>query len=271
MHVIKVPYGVGSLGKNNQTKCAPDKIQEATKEIFLSELENIPVFKFDNIDLDESNMEQAHELIEQQSLQFLKNATQPLCFVGGDHSITYSTFKAFAQTQPKDENNVSKAGLIVIDAHPDLMQSFNPPTHENYLRCLIEDNIINPKNIILIAIRAQDKEESQFIKKHNINCFSMNEIANESWKETCFAIMAKARDFTSAYFSIDIDGVDPAYAPGTGYQEPGGISSRDLIHLIHKLRLLNNIKCYDVVEINPEKDINNTTVKLGARILAELA
>ena len=271
MQVVNIPYGKGSLGKNSSTNLAPEQIKKTVKEIFLSEQQRIPVFSFHDIVVDESDMEAALPQIETQARKILSQSTQPVCFVGGDHSITYATFQAFVKEKCGiEKDQTASAGLIVVDAHPDLMQSFDPPTHENYLRCMIENNMIHPEKIILIGIRAWDQEEADFIKKHKIKSFSMAEIQREGFNETVLAVMSAAREWKAAYFSIDIDGVDPAFAPGTGYAEPGGLTSRELIHLIHQLKRLPNIKCYDVVEINPEKDVNNMTVKLGAKILAEL-
>ena len=72
------------------------------------------------------------------------------------------------------------------------------------------------------------------------------------------------------YISLDIDVVDPAFAPGTGYPEPAGLTSRQLFYMLHRLKNLKNINIIDIVEVNPKKDINNMTSKLAAKILAEL-
>ena len=72
------------------------------------------------------------------------------------------------------------------------------------------------------------------------------------------------------YVSVDIDVIDPAFAPATGYPEPGGLSSREFIYLIQRINKMKNLRGIDIVEINPEKDENNLTIKLGAKILSEL-
>jgi arginase family enzyme len=82
--------------------------------------------------------------------------------------------------------------------------------------------------------------------------------------------MERAKISGGFYVSIDIDSVDPAYAPGTNELEPGGLSSIDLIYFIKRLKLLGNFRGADIVEINPSKDINGSTVKLGARLLGEM-
>ena len=73
--------------------------------------------------------------------------------------------------------------------------------------------------------------------------------------------METARQWPALYISIDIDAVDPAFAPGTGYIEPAGLTSRELIYLVQRFKLLKNLKMVDLVEINPEKDFTTKTPK----------
>ena len=96
----------------------------------------------------------------------------------------------------------------------------------------------------------------------------MNQLLGDL-QDTCDIIM----EFSSGkelYFSLDIDVVDPSFAPATGYAEPGGLTSRQLIYLIQRINKIKNLKAVDIVEINPDKDVNNLTVKLGAKVLGEL-
>ena len=93
---------------------------------------------------------------------------------------------------------------------------------------------------------------------------------NENLEASCDRIMEETRKFDCLYLSLDIDIIDPAFAPGTGYLEPGGLTSRQFIYLIQRISLLNNLKVIDLVEVNPEKDLNGITVKLASKIIAEL-
>jgi len=97
----------------------------------------------------------------------------------------------------------------------------------------------------------------------------MKQIFEQGIKETSHFIMEQVRKFDPLYISIDIDVIDPAFAPGTGYLEPAGFSSREFIYFIQKLKLLKNLGAIDLTEINPDKDFNGLTVKLGAKIIAE--
>ncbi|MBU2503631.1 MAG: arginase family protein, partial [Nanoarchaeota archaeon] len=72
------------------------------------------------------------------------------------------------------------------------------------------------------------------------------------------------------YVSIDVDCMDPAFAPATGYQEPGGLTSRQFLYILQRLNRAKGLKAFDIVEINPTLSGAELTVKLGAKILSEL-
>jgi len=88
-------------------------------------------------------------------------------------------------------------------------------------------------------------------------------------EDSCDGIMEFSKN-KELYVSIDVRVIDPAFAPGTGYPEPGGLSTRELLFFIHKLKLLN-ISSWDIVEVNPDKDINNITSKTAAKLVKEIS
>ncbi len=259
MKIIKVAATNG-LGNTKGTELAPDKIVEKLKqEIYLNEAGVKPEFKIESIPVDNYNIEQTNENIYKYLVQ---NDDVPI-IIGGDHSITYACFKAFSKKFPN-------SGLIVFDAHPDLMNDFNPPTHEDFLRVLIKEGHLKKENVVLVGTRNWHSNEEDFLKKYKIKNFTMSEIAREGLHEVCDSVMSVARHWQACYVSIDIDVVDPAFAPGTHFIEPGGLTSRELLYFLSRLKNLKNLKAFDIVEINPNKDINDMTIKLGAKILAEL-
>ena len=83
----------------------------------------------------------------------------------------------------------------------------------------------------------------------------------------CDAIMGAAKNWERVHVSIDIDALDPAYAPGTGYPEPGGLTTRELLTMIQRIKLLPNTITWDIVEIDGNDE---TTVRVGTTLLAEL-
>lgn len=259
MRIAKTPFSKAGLGKSEGCELAPDKIIKQAKEIFLSEEGKRPDFRIDKVNVDNSNITETNKNI----FDYVMQQDEPLILLGGDHSITYSAFKAFAQ-------KFKNSGLVIFDAHPDCENYFKPPTHEDFVNVLIKDKVISKNNIIIIGIRNWDKNEYNFLKNNKIKHFTMKEIFEEGVREICDGVMSVARNFGALYISIDIDIVDPAFAPGTGYTEPGGLTSRELLYFLSRLKKLNNLKTIDIVEINPKKDINNITSKLGAKILVEM-
>ena len=270
MFIVKVP-GINGLGKTIGCEKAGNEILKVLKEeIFSNESEkNVEIDKLDleEIHLDNSNLETANKLIYKNAFKMFESKSKTI-FLGGDHSISYSIGKAFLDYC---QNDGKESCLIVFDAHPDCMPLTKGcekyPNHEEWLRALIEQGF-PAKNILLVGARNSDSQENEFLREKNIRRISMNQLL-ENLEETCEVIM-EFSDRKELYLSLDIDIVDPAFAMGTGYREPGGLTSREFIYIVQRLNKIKNLRGVDLVEINPKKDMNNMTVKLGARILSEL-
>jgi agmatinase len=263
MILVKVP-AINGLGKTKGCEKAPDLVLESLKEIWSNESDKELMYFAKEIKIDNLNPSSSSETILNESKAMFEKENQKIIFLGGDHSISFPLMKSFSA-------HFKNAGLIVLDAHADCMLPTKEKeiTHEGWLRALIERGF-DAKNIFLVGSRNNDPEENKFLREKKVNLFSANEF-EENIQEACEALMEKAKDFDSLYLSIDIDVADPAFAPGTGYCEPGGLTSRQLIYLVQKLNLLKNLKAIDLVEANPEKDLNNLTVKLASKLIAELA
>ena len=263
--IVKVP-GINGLGKTNGCEKAGNAILNSLKEIYTNE-RGIPIdtalLDLEEIHLDNSNLELTNNLIYKNSFAIFGTKSKTI-FLGGDHSISYSLTRAFLDYC---QNSEKKPCLIVFDAHADCMQPMNEPTHEEWLRALVERGF-PAENILLVGVRNIWKEELQFLKEKRIRIITMNQLLGDL-QDTCDIIM----EFSSGkelYVSVDIDVIDPGFAPATGYIEPGGLTSRQFIYLIQRINKIKNLRAIDIVEINPDKDINNLTVKLGAKILSEL-
>jgi arginase family enzyme len=261
MLVVKIPSGTGALNSNKGTEKAPDAIAKILKSDMVNEQGQVPVYQFKTVEVDAGNIEKTHENIYRTAKSLA--ALRPL-FLGGDHSLTFSTFKAFSERH-------DNAGMVVFDAHPDLMEHFAQPTHDTYLRELIEQGLVQPQNVIIVGNRACHAAEYSTMQKMKIKNFSMRELSHEHTHEVCDSVMAAARNFGVLYLSIDIDVVDSAFAPGTGHCEPGGMSSRELLYFLQRIRLLKNLRAIDLVEVNPDKDIGQRTVNLAGKIILELS
>lgn len=232
MKFVKVKYGKGSMGRNEGCEKAPD--------LLLNKGEEVRIVK-DNVD-------ETMENISDFKGDF---------FVGGDHSITYGSFKGFAK-------KFSNPGIIVFDAHPDLEVNAGSVSHEDYLRKLVEEGILKKENILLIGVRSISGNEREFMKKMKI-FYMMDIFRNE--KFVCDSVMKDSSRFDGLYLSIDIDVLDPAFAPGTGYLEVGGMDLNQLLYFLRRIRKMKNLRRIDLVEINPEKDKDNLTINVGRKII----
>ncbi len=251
MKIVKVPSNYGALEKADGVELAPDLVVKELDDIYLNEQ-----FRKEEIQVESiprKKLEDGNEILE---------SSDGKVFVGGDHSITYHSFKGFAR-------HFKNPGIIVFDAHPDVYELFEFPSHQDWLRCLIKDGILKKENVALLGIRNADRKEMEYLKDNKIKFYPIKGVCENS-ENVCNDVMEFARKFDGLYISIDIDVLDPAFAPGTGYPEPGGMSVRGLVYYLHRLKLLKNISRIDVVEINPKKDINNITSRVGAKIIAEL-
>jgi len=182
---------------------------------------------------------------------------EKVVFVGGDHSISYPIFKAFGELN-KD------AFLIVFDAHADCMSPMKEPTHEEWLRGVVENCGLSGDRIVLVGARKIEPEEWRFLRENGIKVFL--EIYDLEAVGDYITERAMGKD---VYVSVDVDVLDPAFAPGVNYAEPNGLSSRELFYLLRRVFRVKGIKALDVVEVVPEKDekYDYRTCKLAAGIV----
>lgn len=174
--------------------------------------------------------------------------------IGDEHSLTKEAFSAFKE-------NFKRPGLILFDSSP---------YTSGFIKELIEEKKIEKNNIILIGTRRWNKDEYNYLKQNNLKSYSMKEICVEGMHEICDSIMSVARMFDALYISIGIGVVDPAFAPAAKTTEPAGLSSRELVYFLQRLKLLKNLRAIDLIGFEQEKDINNITALLCAKIIGEV-
>lgn len=240
---------------------APVEVLKALKKIKSNEARKLIEFgrfNLEEIHVDLENVSEAEHLIFENSKEIFEKNFKSF-FIGGDHSIDYSIVRAFDKVE---DNGL----LIMFDAHADCLEDgeFN----RSWLRRIIEEGF-ESRNIILISVRNLSKEEIEFIEDNEISFISMD-VLRETIEDVCDMVMERAMKASGFYVSIDIDCVEPGSAPGACELEPGGLSSRELIYFLKRLSLLKNFRGADVVEINPDKDINEMTIKLGAKLIVEM-
>ncbi len=173
--------------------------------------------------------------------------------IGGEHLVTLPIIKAYIKTYPD---------LIVIqmDAHADLREDYlgEVLSHATVMRHILQ--LVGEKNLFQLGIRSGTREELQYaLRSSNLYLDSFLSVMDE--------IKNKVGD-RPVYISLDIDVLDPAFAPGTGTPEAGGVSSRELLQMLNGLSCLNVVG-FDMVEISPPFDIGDNTSILGAKIMRE--
>jgi agmatinase len=179
--------------------------------------------------------------------------------IGGDHSLTTETIQAVSKTIRK------KLSLLYFDAHPDFVSSTR-----NYYGSVLTDSkqSLDFRRSMLVGTRAAEREELENARTADLKIVNPLDIVELGVKRVAQMIRARTGG-SKVYISIDLDCVDPAFAPGVSVPSPGGLSSTDLIYLLNKTIEVRNIVGIDIVELTPNYDINGMTAMLAARIMSE--
>ncbi len=241
------------------TRFGPDAIR--------SSFNNIEIFmpQF-NVDLESVNIQDlgntSHTVVATQMLDMVSKITtelisknKQLIILGGEHLITLGTYPCF----PKN------TGYIVFDAHYDLRDEYanTKLSHAAYLRRLIEKQ--GSDTITHVGARAFVNEEMAFKKENNVKSITDKDIRDGKAPKL---IKDAVSVFDNMYVSIDLDVLDPAFAPGVGNPEAVGITSRELYDMICALEE-KKIVAADIVELCPEFD-NGSTAAIAARLMSAI-
>jgi len=177
--------------------------------------------------------------------------------VGGEHMMTLGAVKAF-----KDVTVVS------FDAHFDMRDEYlsNKLSHACVMRRISEE--LGAGKVVPVGVRATYREEMDFVKKSRINYLSSFEIMRSGAKAASSWLRERLRDCKKVYISIDVDVLDPAYAPGVGNPEPEGISPTILLDVLHEF-VDDRVVGFDVVEVTPQYD-NGSTAVVASKIIFEI-
>jgi arginase len=259
--MIKI-LGVG-YDKNSSflrgSENAPDKIRQmhydgsansycerGFKIDFDSELVDVGNMTFENMNSDQT----FESIMEKVSAELLIDHT--LISLGGDHSIAYPIIAAHAK-------RYGKMNVLQIDAHGDLYENFedNRYSHASPFARLFEDKCL--ASLTQIGIRSLNPHQRQQVEKYNVNCIEMKDYDTDFINNLQGPI----------YISLDLDGLDPAFAPGVSHHEPGGFTVRQILHVIHNIKV--PIIGADIVELNPLRDVHNITAMVAYKFMKEIA
>lgn len=171
--------------------------------------------------------------------------------LGGDHSITYPIIKAHSK-------KYSRLDILHIDAHCDLYDDYEGDKYSHacpFARIMENELAVR---LVQVGIRTLNTHQAEQAEKYNVEIHQMKDLN-----------LSAIPKFTNPlYISLDMDGFDPAFAPGVSHHEPGGLTSRQVIDLIQNID--SEIVGADIVEYNPNRDFQNMTAFLAAKMMKEI-
>ena len=173
--------------------------------------------------------------------------------LGGDHAVTLPIIRAY-------EKHYSNLNILHFDAHPDLYDDLqgNRYSHACPFARIMEEGLI--KNLVQVGIRTMTPHQQEQADRFNVTVIDMISLPKG---------LTRLQFSGPVYVSLDLDALDPAYAPGVSHLEPGGLRTRDVISVIQQIKA--PIVGADIVEYNPVRDINGMTAMVAAKLMKELA
>lgn len=176
---------------------------------------------------------------------------RPFVALGGDHSITYPIVRGLT-------SEGGRPSLLHFDAHPDLYDSFggNRLSHASPFARILEEGCV--KGLVQVGIRTATAHQREQASRFGVQMITMD----------AFDADTVPIPDGPLYVTIDLDGIDPGFAPGVSHPEPGGLSVRDVLRVLHRVR--GPVVGADVVELNPDRDPTGITAVVAAKLVKEL-
>lgn len=267
---LGVPWDSGTTNRPG-ARHAPRALRDASTMIRmvnqatrLAPFHTVRVADFGDATVNLTDVGQTLDLVERQFAKLKGAGVVPL-MIGGDHLLSLPVLRAMAKDGP--------LGFVHFDAHTDLFDGYfggQRYTHGTPFRRAVEEGLLDPARMMQIGIRgtSYDGEDRAFAEATGIRIVPIEEFRARGVAD----VMAEAREILGTgptYLSFDIDGIDPAFAPGTGTPEIGGFTPFEAQEM---LRLLDGIDIVagDLVEVSPPFDPSGMTAWIGASVLFEI-
>jgi len=206
---------------------------------------------FDAGDIEPSENEEMNSRIERSISTLLDRDLKPIS-LGGDHSITVPIIRAFGR-------KYDRLSILHFDAHPDLYDQFqgNQYSHACPFARIMEERLA--QRLVQVGVRTMNGHQREQAARFGVEVIEMKD-----WRDDLVFEFDEP-----LYISFDLDGLDPAFAPGVSHREPGGLSTRQAIDIIQSTK--GHVVGADIVEFNPQMDPLNITATVGAKLLKEIA
>ena len=254
--IIGVPYDDKSTYLKG-TAQGPQAIRDASTDDMINPFTELGVdLKTDTILADLGDIEVSgnyHEVSDriQACLQGILERSAVPVVLGGDHSVTFPAVQALAKSYPSLD-------ILHFDAHPDLYDEFesDPYSHASPFARILEYELAD--RIVQVGIRAATAQNRQKAAQYGVEMLEMKDLRE----------LPRLSFSNPLYISFDMDALDPAFAPGVSHHEPGGLSTRQALNILHDLEA--DIAGLDVVEVNPSRDGSGMTAVTAAKIVMEI-
>ena len=188
--------------------------------------------------------------------------------LGGDHSIAYPDIAAVAEVVSPEA-----LGLVHLDAHADTASELHGVvrSHGTPFRLLVEEGSMRGEDFVQVGLRGYwpDPQEFTWAREQGVRWHLMEEVRQRGIDAVMEDAIAVLRDLDHVFLSVDVDVCDPAYAPGTGTPEPGGLEARELLAAVRRVSMALPIAGMEVVEVSPPYDHAEITALLAHRVVLE--
>lgn len=268
--VLGIPQDIGTSWRSG-TRFGPKQIRAESAMIRpynmatgAAPFDNLQIADIGDLAINTFSLSESLKIIKQSYDAILQNDVIPVA-MGGDHSITLPILRAIAAKH-------GPVALVHVDAHADVNDEMfgERETHGTVFRRAYEEGLIQADKTYQIGIRGTGYAADDFTEAQGWGFQQFQ--ANELWHRSLSPLGAEIRRDIGdrpVYVTYDIDSLDPAYAPGTGTPEIGGLTTPQALELIHALRGLNIVGC-DLVEVSPPYDPSGNTALTAANLLYEL-
>lgn len=264
--ILGVPFD-GATSYRRGAAFAPARLRELTPHLSPCAEEGEPLhFRiYDHGDVSaDLEWERYFATVEERAVAVLRH---PLAlFLGGDHSITIPLMRAFQRVRQ------GPWGVLHLDAHPDLCDQFEGHrwSHACTARRALDLPGLAPQHLAFVGLRSFVPEEWEFLQTHpEILFFTARQCHCQGIETIARCVVERLQGVEGVYLSLDIDVLDPAYAPGTGAPEGGGLATRDLLELIGVVFQELPVQAMDVVEVAPPLDNNDITSFAALKVIYE--
>jgi len=264
--IMGLPFDSGATSYRTGARLGPRAIREASlllwgynRSFGIAPLDVLEVVDYGDVVVEPVSLQETEKLIYSEAGSVL-SAGVKLISLGGDHSVTLPLLRAHREV-------FGPVGIVHFDAHVDTEN--DRVDHGTIFRHAAEEGLIDRKAWVQVGARGPVSyaEEVEDARELGARVFGMDECEDIGTSEVT-RLIHETLGSQLVYVSLDIDVVDPAYAPGTGTPEVGGMTSREILKMVRGLRGLNMVG-FDVVEVSPSYDHAGITSILAANLVFE--